>query len=108
MKELDRVLGKGAVQGSVNLVGGDPGIGKSTLLLQMCKMLDNSKTVLYCSAEESAEQIKMRADRLVQKNDNIYIASKTNIEQILDDIARTIKKHCKKVYLEIFCAKMLI
>ena len=86
MKELDRVLGKGAVQGSVNLVGGDPGIGKSTLLLQMCRLLDESKTVLYCSAEESAEQIKMRADRLVSKNSNIYIASKTNIEQILDDI----------------------
>jgi len=86
LKELDRVLGKGAVQGSVNLVGGDPGIGKSTLLLQMCRMLDKSKTVLYCSAEESAEQIKMRADRLSKNNTDIYVASKTNIEQILDDI----------------------
>ncbi len=87
LKELDRVLGKGAVQGSVNLVGGDPGIGKSTLLLQMCRLLDSSKTVLYCSAEESAEQIKMRADRLNNNNSNIYVASKTNIEQILDDIS---------------------
>lgn len=87
MKELDRVMGKGAVQGSVNLVGGDPGIGKSTLLLQMCRMLENSKTVLYCSAEESAEQIKMRADRLSKNNTNIYVVSKTSIEQILDDIS---------------------
>ena len=69
--ELDRVLGGGIVTGSLVLVGGDPGIGKSTLLLQMCKQLaEAGKDVLYVSGEESVKQIKMRADRLgtFQKN----------------------------------------
>lgn len=86
LKELDRVLGNGVVEGSVNLVGGDPGIGKSTLLLQMCGLVKTQKPILYCSAEESAEQIKLRADRLKSENENIYIVSKTNAELILDDM----------------------
>ena len=66
MKELDRVLGGGIVKGSLVLVGGDPGIGKSTLLLQVCKNLSNkNKTVLYISGEESLQQIKIRAERIV-------------------------------------------
>ena len=89
MKEFDRVLGGGAVSGSVNLVGGDPGIGKSTLLLQMCSHIKSEKPVLYCSAEESAEQIKLRADRLKSRNDNILIATKTNVEAIIEDIRKT-------------------
>ena len=84
--ELDRVLGGGGVVGSVNLVGGDPGIGKSTLLLQMCCMLDDKYSVLYCSAEESVSQIKMRADRITNGNSNIYLSSKTSVDLIIDDL----------------------
>ena len=66
MKELDRVLGGGIVKGSLVLVGGDPGIGKSTLLLQVCRNLSNkNKSVLYVSGEESLQQIKIRAERAV-------------------------------------------
>ena len=64
IREFDRVLGGGIVKGSLVLVGGDPGIGKSTLLLQMCRELSAGHKVLYISGEESAQQIKMRADRI--------------------------------------------
>lgn len=64
IREFDRVLGGGIVKGSLVLVGGDPGIGKSTLLLQMCREISAKHKVLYISGEESAQQIKMRADRL--------------------------------------------
>ena len=72
IEELDRVLGGGIVVGSLVLVGGDPGIGKSTLLLQMCKALaDLQKKVLYISGEESLKQIKIRAERLGSNWDNL-------------------------------------
>lgn len=88
--ELDRVLGGGLVPGSLVLVGGDPGIGKSTLLLQVCRNLaeDGSK-VLYISGEESLQQIKMRAERIGQFSDNLCLLCETN----LIDIEETIKKH---------------
>ncbi len=87
IKELDRVLGGGVVIGSVNLVGGDPGIGKSTLLLQMCRKISSDVAVLYCSSEESVEQIKLRANRLSSGNENIFITSKTSIDLIIEDLS---------------------
>ncbi len=81
--ELDRVLGGGLVTGSVVLLSGEPGIGKSTLLLQICDCLGESKTVLYVSGEESSGQLKLRAQRLAVKGKNLYILTETNIENIL-------------------------
>ncbi len=81
--ELDRVLGGGIVAGSLVLVGGDPGIGKSTLLLQMCKHIsDQGQKVLYASGEESLKQIKLRGDRLGEFSDTIYLLSETGISVI--------------------------
>jgi DNA repair protein RadA/Sms len=80
--ELDRVLGGGAVRGSMVLVGGAPGVGKSTLLLQMCGLLDKSEKILYVSGEESQRQIKMRARRMGVDSENIYILSETDIDEI--------------------------
>lgn len=79
--ELNRVLGGGMVAGSIVLLGGQPGIGKSTLLLQLC--LHASSSILYVSGEESKEQIKMRANRLDAQNDECYIYNETNIDRIL-------------------------
>ena len=73
--ELDRVLGGGLVPASLILVGGDPGIGKSTLILQVCAKIAESKRVLYVSGEESVGQIKLRADRLHAVNPDVYIVS---------------------------------
>ncbi len=87
VSELDRVLGGGIVRGSMVLVGGDPGIGKSTLLLQMCDTLSASGSVLYVSAEESAKQIKMRAERLNIKNSKILLLSETDLESICEAIS---------------------
>lgn len=81
--ELDRVLGGGIVQGSLVLVGGDPGIGKSTLLLQICKNIADKNTVLYASGEESDQQIKLRAARLGVEKQNLYVLSETNLDTIL-------------------------
>ncbi|MDR1117198.1 MAG: DNA repair protein RadA [Oscillospiraceae bacterium] len=81
--ELDRVLGGGAVVGSLNLVGGEPGIGKSTLLLQICNELCAFGNVLYVSGEESRRQIKMRADRLGVTADNLFLLAETNLEKII-------------------------
>lgn len=81
--ELDRVLGGGMVKGSLVLVSGAPGIGKSTLLLQACKFLCESSCVLYVTGEESLSQIKMRADRLGIDGDNLLICAETQIDQIL-------------------------
>lgn len=87
--ELDRVLGGGIVAGSLVLVGGDPGIGKSTLLLQVCRNLASRKEkVLYISGEESLQQIKMRADRMGEFSDSLLILCETNLE----DIRETIQK----------------
>lgn len=84
MSELDRVLGGGIVPGSLVLVGGDPGIGKSTLLLQMCRLLaEQETTVLYVSGEESARQIKMRAERIGTFNDFLYLFSETGMDTIV-------------------------
>ncbi|MBQ8332048.1 MAG: DNA repair protein RadA [Clostridia bacterium] len=88
--ELDRVLGGGLVTGSVVLLSGEPGIGKSTLLLQICDTLGANKTVLYVSGEESRGQLKLRAERLMVKGDRLYILTETNIESILSE-AKKIK-----------------
>lgn len=84
IKELDRVLGGGVVAGSVVLVGGDPGIGKSTLLLQALSGLSRYGQVLYVSGEESPEQIKIRAERLSINSDDIVLLSETSLRGILD------------------------
>lgn len=85
--ELNRVFGGGIVNGSVNLLGGDPGIGKSTLLLQICKHLaDSGKKVLYVSGEESKTQIKMRAARINALSDNIFLYSENEIGAILNEV----------------------
>ena len=84
--ELDRVLGGGLVNGSLILLGGEPGIGKSTLILQICNKIKTEGKVLYISGEESGEQIKLRADRLGVKNDNLLFLSETNIENIEENI----------------------
>ena len=89
MKELDRVLGGGIVQGSLVLVGGDPGIGKSTLLLQVCKNLaEQQKQVLYISGEESMQQIKIRAERIGKFEDNLRLLCETNLDIIRGIIDR--------------------
>jgi len=80
--ELDRVLGGGLVKGSLTLLGGEPGIGKSTLILQICDKVKGEGKVLYVSGEESAEQIKIRADRLGINNENILFLGETDIELI--------------------------
>lgn len=81
--ELDRVLGGGIVSGSLVLLGGDPGIGKSTILLQMCGNIGKNSKILYVSGEESAQQIKLRADRLRVESENIKIYSETNMVNII-------------------------
>lgn len=87
--ELDRVLGGGVVTGSMVLVGGDPGIGKSTILLQVCANIAKDRTVLYVSGEESLRQIKMRADRIGEMPDNFLLLCETN----LANIDAVIRKH---------------
>ena len=81
--ELDRVLGGGPVEGSLVLVGGAPGIGKSTLLLQICSKLCIERKVLYVSGEESERQIKLRAERIGGAPDNLYILAETRLSEIL-------------------------
>lgn len=80
--ELNRVLGGGLVNGSLVLLGGEPGIGKSTLILELCDKITGNGKVLYVSGEESAEQIKIRADRLNIKNNNIFFLGETDIDVI--------------------------
>ena len=84
--ELDRVLGGGLVNGSLILLGGEPGIGKSTLILQICDKIKTDGKILYISGEESGKQIKLRADRLGVKKDNLLFLSETNIENIESNI----------------------
>ena len=86
--ELDRVLGGGFVNGSLTLLGGEPGIGKSTLILQICDKFKTDGTVLYVSGEESAEQIKIRADRLGINKDNIMFLGETDINNIENAIEK--------------------
>lgn len=88
IKELNRVLGGGIVSGSLVLVGGDPGIGKSTLLLQVCRNLAEEKKVLYISGEESLKQIKLRADRVGKFSDNLLLLCETNLNSIQSAIEK--------------------
>lgn len=84
ISEFNRVLGGGLVKGSLVLIGGDPGIGKSTILLQACKFLSENKRVLYVSGEESASQIKLRASRLNVISKNLYVLCETDAEYIAE------------------------
>ena len=83
ISELDRVLGGGAVHGSFVLVGGEPGIGKSTLLLQMCQEMSRQAKILYVSGEESLRQIRLRADRLHISSPELFVLAETDLEEIL-------------------------
>ncbi len=83
ISELDRVLGGGLVKGSLVLIGGDPGIGKSTLLLQICGKMGGDHTILYVSGEESERQIKLRAQRLGIESENLFISSNNSCESII-------------------------
>ncbi len=86
-EELDRVLGNGLVQGSLVLLAGDPGIGKSTLVLQMAgNICKNGKKLLYVCAEESGSQVKLRAKRLNVNSDNLYVYAQTNLEAVLSQL----------------------
>ncbi len=87
INELDRVLGGGIVKGSVILLSGDPGIGKSTILLQICNAFQNKLNILYVSGEESANQIKMRANRLGVMSDNVSVITETDAEAVNEYIS---------------------
>ena len=86
MEELDRVLGGGAVQGSLVLVGGAPGVGKSTLMLQICDSLCRFSKVLYVSGEESVRQIKLRSERLKVRGDRLYLLSESDLGSVLEAV----------------------
>ncbi|MBQ9229492.1 MAG: DNA repair protein RadA [Eubacterium sp.] len=86
VKEFDRVLGGGIVEGSLILLSGDPGIGKSTILLQICQKLGGDSKLLYISGEESARQIKLRADRLQVNTENLYILAQTDVATIVETV----------------------
>lgn len=86
MKELDRVLGGGIVRGGLMLIGGDPGIGKSTLLLQICEHLGRKLKILYVSGEESERQIKLRAARLGVQSDNLYVLCETDVASVIANL----------------------
>ncbi|WP_443964267.1 ATPase domain-containing protein, partial [Ruminococcus sp.] len=88
LKELDRVLGGGLVKGSLVLLGGEPGIGKSTMLLQICQYLGEDHTILYVSGEESVRQIKLRANRLHVDSENLYLLADNDCEQICSVIVK--------------------
>lgn len=88
LSELDRVLGGGLVKGSVVLIGGAPGIGKSTLLLQICQHLGKSSDILYISGEESVSQIKLRADRLGVDSENLFLLSSSDAQEIANTISK--------------------
>lgn len=89
LAELDRVLGGGAVQGSLVLIGGAPGIGKSTLMLQICDQLCKAEKVLYVSGEESERQLKLRADRLGVGQSELFLFSETNLEEVAAVVEET-------------------
>lgn len=89
LSELDRVLGGGLVKGSIVLIGGEPGIGKSTILLQICQFLGGEHSILYISGEESVRQIKLRADRLNVTTESLYLLSSNDVESICSTIEET-------------------
>lgn len=89
MKELDRVLGGGIVKGSLVLLSGDPGIGKSTILLQICQCLGKNLKILYVSGEESYNQIRLRSDRLKVNTENLFILCETDVQAICEHINAT-------------------
>ncbi|MDY4191445.1 MAG: DNA repair protein RadA [Oscillospiraceae bacterium] len=89
VEELDRVLGGGVVKGSLVLIGGDPGIGKSTLLLQICEFLGKNLKILYISGEESRAQVKLRAGRLGVTTENLLLGAYTDIENVVHAILQT-------------------
>lgn len=93
-EDLNRVFGGGLVEGSLTLIGGEPGIGKSTLIMQICNNLSKNGNVLYVSGEESEVQVKLRADRLKVNSDNIYFLSETNISQIEENMEKIKPKFC--------------
>ena len=86
LSELDRVLGGGIVKGSLILISGEPGIGKSTILLQICEYLGKNLKILYVSGEESSRQIKLRAARLGVQSDNLYILTETDIQCVIEQM----------------------
>lgn len=86
LSELDRVLGGGIVKGSLILISGEPGIGKSTILLQICECLGRTLKILYVSGEESSRQIKLRAARLGVQSDNLYVLTETDIQYVIEQI----------------------
>jgi DNA repair protein RadA/Sms len=88
LKELDRVLGGGLVKGSLVLLGGEPGIGKSTMLLQICQTMGDDHTILYVSGEESVRQIKLRASRLGVDSENLYLVAENDCEKICAAIVK--------------------
>lgn len=92
--ELNRVFGTGIVEGSLTLIGGEPGIGKSTLIMQICNNLSKHGKILYVSGEESESQIKLRADRLKVNSDNILFLSETSISEIENKIENVEPKFC--------------
>ena len=85
-KELNRVLGGGIVKGSLILLGGDPGIGKSTVLMQICQFMGSSLKILYVSGEESKRQLKLRANRLGVNSPNLYVMTETDVEVVCEQI----------------------
>ncbi|MBQ7744792.1 MAG: DNA repair protein RadA [Ruminococcus sp.] len=85
-KELNRVLGGGIVKGSLILLGGDPGIGKSTVLMQICQFMGSSLKILYVSGEESKRQLKLRANRLEVNSPNLYVMTETDVEVVCEQI----------------------
>lgn len=86
LSELDRVLGGGIVKGSLVLIGGDPGIGKSTMLLQICEYLGRELRIMYVSGEESARQIKLRATRLGVQSPNLMVLTETDVQYVVEQI----------------------
>ena len=89
LNELNRVLGGGLVKGSIVLLGGEPGIGKSTILLQICQFLGDDHSILYVSGEESARQLKLRADRLSVDSENLYILTANDAEAVCETISNS-------------------
>jgi len=88
LNELDRVLGGGIVSGSVVLIGGDPGVGKSTLLLQSLCRISNKVKALYITGEESLQQVSLRAQRLGLAAENLHLLTETNVEKIINTVAK--------------------